>query len=207
MFSMGDKKAIVKRVHTACQHDLLPAEPEPKQHLVSIIEQATTEAEVVTWMYNNKVHRSELGARHTDGSTALISACRRGMAEVAKSLLAVSAPVHDVNDVGDTALHWASFKAAEVEHMVDVVEHLLAAGADPSAIGDCGNTPLHLAATCRSALVCRRTQMHQPQTSNLLSTVTCISRPLHRCILTATSGRNSTFALMWTSTCYPHATS
>lgn len=78
------------------------------------------------------------------------------MAEVAKSLLSVNAAVKDVNDVGDTALHWACFNATEVDGMVDVVEQLLAAGADPSAIGDCGNTPLHLAATCRSALVRNR---------------------------------------------------
>lgn len=176
MCQLGDKQAIVKRVHTPCQQDLLHAEPEPKQQLVSVIEQTATEAEVVTWMSNNKVPRSELGARHTDGSTALISACRRGMAEVAQSLLAVGAPVHDVNDLGDSALHWASFKAAEVELMVDVVEQLLAAGADPSAIGDCGNTPLHLAAACRSALVRRCTHMHHAQ---MASKVICTCRPLH----------------------------
>lgn len=131
------------------------AEAETKQQLVSIIEQATDEAEVTSWMASNKVPRAELGARHVDGSTAIISACRRGMAEVAKSLLAVNAPVQDVNDIGDSALHWASLKAAEVDGMVDVVEQLLSAGADPSAVGDCGNTPLHLAAASRSPLVRR----------------------------------------------------
>ena len=129
------------------------AEVETKQQLVSVIEQATVEADVVSWMTSNKIVRAELGARYSDGSTALVSACRRGMVEVAKSLLSVNAPVQDANDLGDTALHWACLKAVEVDGMVEVVEKLLAAGADPSAIGDCGNTPLHLAAASKSALV------------------------------------------------------
>lgn len=107
----------------------------------------------MSWMSTNKVPRSELGTKSIDGSTAIISACRRGMAEVAKALLAVNAPVQDANDAGDSALHWACLNASEIDGMVDVVEQLLAAGADPSALGDCGNTPLHLAAACRSALV------------------------------------------------------
>eukprot|EP00892_Ulva_mutabilis_P006056 jgi/Ulvmu1/3822/UM018_0033.1 len=128
------------------------ADVETKQQLVAIVEQATTEADVISWMSANKVPRAQLGARNTDGSTALISACRRGMAEVAKSLLAVNAPAQDVNDLGDSALHWACFRASEVDAMVEVVEQLLAAGADPSAVGDRGNTPLHLAAACRSPM-------------------------------------------------------
>jgi hypothetical protein len=75
------------------------------------------------------------------------------MASIAKALLQMQAPVNITNNVGDTALHWACFRAREVDGMTDVIEHLLLAGAEPSAVGDIGNTPLHLAAAASSVPV------------------------------------------------------
>jgi ankyrin repeat protein len=122
--------------------------------LVDVILNAKDEAEVTAWMEANTILRSALSYRHPeDGTPALIAACRRGMVNVATSLLAVDVPVQDTNSFGDTALHWACLWSSEVTGMLDVVERLLVAGADPSAVGDVGNTPVHLAATANNVMV------------------------------------------------------
>lgn len=128
-------------------------QPEAVQ-LVDVILHAKEQIEVLRWMESNKVLRCELSYRHPeDGTPALTAACRRGMVEVAISLLEVQCPVQDTNVSGDTALHWACLWSSEVPGMEDVVERLLIAGADPSAVGDVGNTPLHLAATANNLMV------------------------------------------------------
>ena len=135
--------------------------PPAKIQLASVISEAASENDVLAWLAQHNIKRSELAHQQEPTlSTALMLAVRRCMLAVTSSLLSVQAPVQIADRSGDTPLHWACLRSGEVPGMVGTLEQLLEAGADANAIGDLGNTPLHLAATANCVAAIKLLVMH-----------------------------------------------
>ncbi|CAK9098923.1 Ankyrin-3 (ANK-3) (Ankyrin-G) [Durusdinium trenchii] len=91
---------------------------------------------------------ADLGAKDSDGNTALLVALKRGHGNCVILLLRAIAsefwgikPDDVVTQFGETALHLACQKG-----YLDLVQTLLDVGADPGRSTICGDSPLHLAA-------------------------------------------------------------
>jgi len=75
--------------------------------------------------------------RDLDGNTPLIRACFLGNLPVVKLLHSLGADINTSNDIGYTALHFAT-----QERLTHIVKWLLDAGAKVDSVDNHGNTPL-----------------------------------------------------------------
>jgi len=89
-----------------------------------------------------------------DGTTALMTASRRGHSETVALLISAGANVHAQGRWRSTALHWAADAASQpvltAGRPLEVIEILVAAGADVNARDSNGQTALMIAARSRS---------------------------------------------------------
>jgi uncharacterized membrane protein YfcA len=95
--------------------------------------------------------QADLGARNSEGDTALHRAVEIGLRRLLEVLLARGADAHARTKNGEAALHLAALHPEPI--FADI---LLAAGADPRARNADGETPLHWAALSGHIVVAQR---------------------------------------------------
>jgi len=146
-----------------------------KKQVSSISQNSTLPKEVYAWLIEQGVNPRNVNQRLDNGMTALMQACRFGLADVAKTLLHAGANVNLTNNDGNNALWLACFSGdlATIELLLeagvnidnqnitgataliyaasagktDVVKRLLETGANPHIITQDDFTALDLAAS------------------------------------------------------------